>query len=198
VLYHIALQVITSKDYSLLLGMPGTGKTSTVSFIVRLLLARGATVLVTSYTHSAVDTLLLKLLSEGVPCLRIGASHAVHPGVRHCCVDAAAAAAAAAAAPASTATAVAGAAAPQGVSTTAQYAALVESARVVGVTCLGVGHPLFMRKRFDYSVVDEAGQITQAATLGPLRCADAFVLVGDHYQLPPLVASQVSFNFTCS
>jgi DNA replication ATP-dependent helicase Dna2 len=189
VLHHIALQVITSKDYSLLLGMPGTGKTSTVSFIVRLLLARGATVLVTSFTHSAVDTLLLKLLSEGVPCLRIGASHAVHPGVRHCCVDAAAAAAS---------TATAAGAAAQGVSTTAQYAALVDSARVVGVTCLGVGHPLFMRKRFDYCVVDEAGQITQAATLGPLRCADAFVLVGDHYQLPPLVASQVSFNFVCT
>jgi AAA domain len=121
--------VITSKDYSLLLGMPGTGKTSTVSFIVRLLLARGATVLVTSYTHSAVDTLLLRLLSEGVPCLRIGASPAVHPGVRHCCVDAAAAASTATG---SGDTSAAGAA--QGVSTTAQYAALVESARVVGIT----------------------------------------------------------------
>jgi DNA replication ATP-dependent helicase Dna2 len=35
--------------------------------------------------------------------------------------------------------------------------------------------------------VDEASQITLPACLGPLRYADRFVLVGDHYQLPPLV-----------
>jgi DNA replication ATP-dependent helicase Dna2 len=35
--------------------------------------------------------------------------------------------------------------------------------------------------------VDEASQITLPVCLGPLRYADRFVLVGDHYQLPPLV-----------
>ncbi|CAN0577347.1 unnamed protein product, partial [Ectocarpus sp. 12 AP-2014] len=38
-------------------------------------------------------------------------------------------------------------------------------------------------------VVDEAGQISQPVVLAPLRCAEVFVLVGDHYQLPPLVTS---------
>ncbi|CAN0301024.1 unnamed protein product, partial [Ectocarpus fasciculatus] len=68
-------------------------------------------------------------------------------------------------------------------------------ARVVGCTCLGVKHPLFSHRRFDYCVVDEAGQISQPVVLAPLRCADVFVLVGDHYQLPPLVTSSVSFFF---
>lgn len=63
--------------------------------------------------------------------------------------------------------------------------------RVVGCTCLGVKHPLFSRRRFDYCVVDEAGQISQPVVLAPLRCADVFVLVGDQYQLPPLVTSKV-------
>ena len=43
--------------------------------------------------------------------------------------------------------------------------------------------------RFDVCIVDEAGQITLPATLGPLLLAERFVLVGDHLQLPPLVVS---------
>jgi len=42
---------------------------------------------------------------------------------------------------------------------------------------------------FDYCIVDEASQITQPVCLGPLRFAKVFVLVGDHYQLPPLIRS---------
>lgn len=37
-------------------------------------------------------------------------------------------------------------------------------------------------------IVDEAGQITEPICLGPLLLARTFVLVGDHYQLPPLVS----------
>ena len=49
---------------------------------------------------------------------------------------------------------------------------------------------LFSRRTFDYCIVDEASQITLPTCLGPLRFADKFVLVGDHYQLPPLVRSR--------
>ena len=42
---------------------------------------------------------------------------------------------------------------------------------------------------FDVCLVDEAGQLTLPAVLGPLLRARAFCLVGDHYQLPPLVQS---------
>lgn len=40
---------------------PGTGKTSTIAAAVRALVAGGASVLVTAYTNSAVDNILLKL-----------------------------------------------------------------------------------------------------------------------------------------
>ena len=46
---------------------------------------------------------------------------------------------------------------------------------------------IFNKRKFDYCIVDEASQITLPVCLGPLRYADRFVLVGDHYQLPPLV-----------
>lgn len=35
--------------------------------------------------------------------------------------------------------------------------------------------------------MDEASQVTLPTCLGPLRLADRFVLVGDHFQLPPIV-----------
>lgn len=42
--------------------------------------------------------------------------------------------------------------------------------------------------------MDEASQISVPASLGPLRLANSFVLVGDHYQLPPLVRSKVAMS----
>lgn len=49
---------------------------------------------------------------------------------------------------------------------------------------------MFMRKRFDFCIVDEASQLTLPACIGPLRLSQTFILVGDHYQLPPLVRNR--------
>jgi DNA replication ATP-dependent helicase Dna2 len=73
--------------------------------------------------------------------------------------------------------------------------AMVDKARVVGVTCLGITHAMFGKRKFDVCIVDEAGQITLPVCLGPLRCANTFVLVGDHYQLPPLVRVRSATTF---
>ena len=76
--------VLSAEDYALILGMPGTGKTTVIAELVRTLVSRGNTVLVASYTHSAVDTILMKLSriggedggqhveSEGFGILRLG------------------------------------------------------------------------------------------------------------------------------
>ncbi|KAL0380004.1 UNVERIFIED_CONTAM: DNA replication ATP-dependent helicase/nuclease JHS1 [Sesamum angustifolium] len=65
----------------------------------------------------------------------------------------------------------------------------LDKINVVAVTCLGITSPLLTNKRFDICIMDEAGQITLPVCLGPLMFASKFVLVGDHYQLPPLVQS---------
>lgn len=54
------------QDYALILGMPGTGKTTAIAQLVRFLVSKGKSVLLTSYTHTAVDNILLKL-TEGDP-----------------------------------------------------------------------------------------------------------------------------------
>ncbi|KAL4585843.1 hypothetical protein LXL04_010469 [Taraxacum kok-saghyz] len=159
------LKILTAKDYTLILGMPGTGKTSTMVHAVKALLMRNATILLTSYTNSAVDNLLIKLKSQGIDFIRIGREEAVHEDIRGHCING------------------------FDMKSTKDIKVRLDEAKVVGVTCLGITSPLLCDKKFDVCIMDEAGQITLPVSLGPLMFASKFVLVGDHYQLPPLVQS---------
>ncbi|KAJ3324107.1 Tripartite DNA replication factor [Boothiomyces sp. JEL0866] len=158
-------KVNASQDYSLLLGMPGTGKTTTIACMIEMLLKRGKSVLVVAYTHSAVDNILLKLLDKGVEFVRLGSPKKLHPKIRDI-VELE----------------------RESMNTLEKISNYYDSARVVATTALGVNHPLFTRRRFDYCVVDESSQIVLPICLGSLKFSDKFVLVGDHYQLPPLFA----------
>lgn len=73
------VKALAADHYALIKGMPGTGKTSTVATLIRLLVLMGRSVLVTSHTHSAVDNLLLLLHKNGIDFLRLGSNTRVHP-----------------------------------------------------------------------------------------------------------------------
>ncbi|KAG7440565.1 Dna2-domain-containing protein [Guyanagaster necrorhizus] len=75
-------KVLSAEDYALILGMPGTGKTTIVAAIIKTVVAMGKTVLLTSYTHSAVDNILLKLKDVEFGILRLGNTDKVHPDIR--------------------------------------------------------------------------------------------------------------------
>ncbi|KAJ8311784.1 hypothetical protein KUTeg_010665 [Tegillarca granosa] len=75
------LKVLMSTDYVLIKGYPGTGKTSTIVALVKVLKELGYSVLLTSYTHSAVDNILLKLKKDDVKFLRLGKISKIHPGI---------------------------------------------------------------------------------------------------------------------
>lgn len=159
-------RVMTAKDYALVLGMPGTGKTTTIAHIIRALAAQGKSILLTSYTHTAVDNILLKIRNDGIGILRLGAVAKIHPEVQ-------------------------GFADLAGIpKTTVEELKESYSKQVVATTCLGINHPIFNQRIFDYCIVDEASQITLPVCLGPIRMARTFILVGDHYQLPPLVQNK--------
>jgi DNA replication ATP-dependent helicase Dna2 len=162
-------KVMSAKDYALVLGMPGTGKTTTIAHIIRALVAQGKSVLLTSYTHTAVDNILLKIRDDDIRILRIGAATKIHPDV-HEFADLAAI--------------------PK--KTIEELKDSYEKPQVVATTCLGVNHPIFNQRIFDYCIVDEASQITLPVCLGPIRMARTFILVGDHYQLPPLVQNKAA------
>ncbi|XP_057549836.1 DNA replication ATP-dependent helicase/nuclease JHS1 [Amaranthus tricolor] len=159
------IKILTAKDYALILGMPGTGKTSTLVYAIKALLMRGASVLLTSYTNSAVDNLLIKLKIQGIDFLRIGRCEAVHKEIQgHCLSD-------------------------MDIHSVEEIKLKLDQVRVVAVTCLGITSPLLVNKKFDVCIIDEAGQTSLPVSLGPLMFSSKFVLVGDHYQLPPLVTS---------
>jgi DNA replication ATP-dependent helicase Dna2 len=65
-------KVLSAQDYALILGMPGTGKTTTIAEVLKALAKAGKSVLLTSYTHSAVDNILLKVKDSGLSILRLG------------------------------------------------------------------------------------------------------------------------------
>lgn len=182
-------KVLTTQDYALVLGMPGTGKTTIIAKLIELLVKLGKRILLTSYTHSAVDTILRRLsedeskrVDSPLRILRLGSKDKVHPDAHQFLLPRC--------------------------GTLNELKDAFESPNVVAATCLSVHHTLFssglarrMRSRttagdggeepftylFDYCIVDEASQIPLPTCLGPLRFADKFVLVGDHHQLPPLV-----------
>ena len=165
-----------TKDYMLILGMPGTGKSTTLTAIVLAAAIRGKSVLLCSHTNSAVDNLLCKLLDLGfTDFIRLGRSLRVIKDRVH----------------------------PYHVSKVLvpgknieQLEREMEAPRVVATTCLGINHPLFLRRsEFDLVVIDEASQILQPICIGPLQFAKGpFILVGDHYQLPPLQRSNQNRN----
>lgn len=66
-------RTMQAEDYSLLLGMPGTGKTDTIATLAKSAAESGHTVLLTGYTHASVDNVLERLLDLGeTRILRLG------------------------------------------------------------------------------------------------------------------------------
>lgn len=186
------LKVVAAEDFAIIQGLPGTGKSATIAFLTRLLVARGKRVLLTSYTHSAVDNLLCKLSDSGVipsdlvpnPIVRIGRESSCHLNVHKLLAQN-----------------IACEVERQESSNKSTFTKpnadvlfnVVSSARVVGVSALTAPRSsLLAGQKFDVVIVDEAGQISQPAILGAIMAADSFVLVGDHMQLPPLVVSKVA------
>ena len=164
-------KVMTAEDYALVLGMPGTGKTTTIANIIRALVAKGKSVLLTSYTHTAVDNILLKIRKAGFDILRLGVLSKIHQEVQEFAILAA-----------------------QPKSSLEELSESWHMPPVVATTCLGLNHPLFNQRTFDYCIVDEASQVTLPVCLGPIRMANTFILVGDHFQLPPLVQNKAALE----
>ena len=163
-------KLLSAEDYLLILGMPGTGKTSTLAVAIRCLIARGETVLLTAYTHSAVDNLLLKLKEAGLSeknALRLGSTDSVHTALHSYTLDY-----------------------HPGLCSVGDLGRRLEHVRLVACTALAAARSVIVSKfSFDWCLMDEAGQMSQPAAIGAIVGSKRFVLVGDDYQLPPLVLS---------
>ncbi|XP_058128152.1 DNA replication ATP-dependent helicase/nuclease DNA2 [Anopheles coustani] len=165
------LKAASADSYCLLKGLPGTGKTETIVGLIRLLVALGQTVLLTSNTHSAVDNVLKRLAQAPEPkFIRLGSLDRIDPAIRPF-----------------SATELG-----DQCTTPEQLSQLYEQFKVVAVTCLGTSHPLMLQRTFDYCIVDEATQVFQSSVIRPLLRSRRFLLVGDPEQLPPVIRSNTA------
>ena len=89
--HSIALARITgAQDYTLLLGMPGTGKSSTIVQAVKALVAAGRSVLLMSYTNRCTSSLPMALVALAYYTAKLSISficrcHALYSNTHQCC-----------------------------------------------------------------------------------------------------------------
>lgn len=164
------------EDYCLILGMPGTGKTTFIATIVDLIVQNGLTVLISSYTHSAVDNICEKLIqnsekqSKKLSLLRVGALNKISDIVKPYSLYSENF--------------------ENNMKNKSEFQDVISDSNIVAVTCMGINDVVFASgKTFDYCIIDEASQVTLPVVLGPIAFSEKFILVGDHYQLPPLVVN---------
>ena len=176
---RVALKAKAAQDYFLLIGPPGTGKTSCAlkKMVETFHADKGAQILLLSYTNRAVDEICKSLASirPAVDFIRVGSelscdetyrTHLIENELASC-------------------------------NRRSEVYERIRNCRImVGTVAAISGKPeLFRLKHSNVAIIDEATQILEPQLLGIL-CArgeeggnaiDKFILIGDHKQLPAVV-----------
>ena len=169
----ILLRAKQARDYFLLQGPPGTGKTSmALRFLVEEELSSHPShhLLLTAYTHRAVDEICAMLEESGQDYLRLGSEAACDPRFAHRLLSSAF---------------------NEKPKLSDIRQRLERVPIVVSTTLTLLTRPfLLSMKHFSLCIVDEASQILEPYIVGLLSSdsIDRFILIGDHKQLPAVVA----------
>lgn len=176
---RVALKAKAAQDYFLLVGPPGTGKTSCAlkKMVETFHADKEAQILLLSYTNRAVDEICKSLASirPAVDFIRVGSELSCDENYRSHLIE-------------------------NELSSCNRRSEVYERIRncriIVGTVAAISGKPeLFRLKHFNVAIIDEATQILEPQLLGIL-CArgeddrnaiDKFILIGDHKQLPAVV-----------
>jgi DNA replication ATP-dependent helicase Dna2 len=145
-------------------GPPGTGKTRVLAWIVTDLLAKGQRVLVTSFTHRAINNLIAAVAGRIPDSRRLAKVAAFDDPML-----------------------------PQSIEQRGYFRELSfakdAGGYVIAATPFALRSARLAGKDFDTVIIDEASQVTVPLAVMAMLSARKFILAGDHQQLPPVTAS---------
>ena len=162
-------QSLNAKDFSLIVGMPGTGKTHTTCLLLKICIELKKRILVTSYTHQAIDNIIEKFVSlfpkDKHFLARMSATKSASNqlDINDIIFD------------------------NKQFKNFTDIDNYLEKKRIMFTTCLATRMPILKARPFDFVVIDEASLTVEPIMVSSLFFSEKFVMIGDYDQLSPIV-----------